>query len=228
MEVLQAVELWVNPTSAVSRRIEEGLEKIARSCAKKKQKVAEIERRVGRLLGQNSRATGLFEVRVTEGEGGEARLAWTKKEGWRQWATLSEGCYMLRSNIRDRTAQELWEAYIQLTEAENAFRIEKQDLKIRPIWHQKEERVQAHLLVCFLAYVLWKTLAQLCIRAGLGDEPRKVFDELAQLRLVDVVLPTRNGIEIRKRCISQPTEHQAILLDKLKLRLPRQLAMHKM
>jgi len=135
---------------------------------------------------------------------------------------------MLRSNIRDRTAQELWEAYIQLTEAENAFRIEKQDLKIRPIWHQKEERVQAHLLVCFLAYVLWKTLAQLCIRAGLGDEPRKVFDELAQLRLVDVVLPTRNGIEIRKRCISQPTEHQAILLDKLKLRLPRQLAMHKM
>jgi len=141
---------------------------------------------------------------------------------------LSEGCYMLRSNIRDRTAQELWEAYIQLTEAENAFRIEKQDLKIRPIWHQKEERVQAHLLVCFLAYVLWKTLAQLCIRAGLGDEPRKVFDELAQLRLVDVVLPTRNGIEIRKRCISQPTEHQAILLDKLKLRLPRQLAMHKM
>jgi len=145
-----------------------------------------------------------------------------------EWATLSEGCYMLRSNIRDRTAQELWEAYIQLTEAENAFRIEKQDLKIRPIWHQKEERVQAHLLVCFLAYVLWKTLAQLCIRAGLGDEPRKVFDELAQLRLVDVVLPTRNGIEIRKRCISQPTEHQAILLDKLKLRLPRQLAMHKM
>jgi len=145
-----------------------------------------------------------------------------------EWATLSEGCYMLRSNIRDRTAQELWEAYIQLTEAENAFRIEKQDLKIRPIWHQKEERVQAHLLVCFLAYVLWKTLAQLCIRAGLGDEPRKVFDELAQLRLVDVVLPTRNGIEIRKRCISQPIEHQAILLDKLKLRLPRQLAMHKM
>ena len=145
-----------------------------------------------------------------------------------EWATLSEGCYMLRSNIRDRTAQELWEAYIQLTEAENAFRIEKQDLKIRPIWHQKEERVQAHLLVCFLAYVLWKTLAQLCIRAGLGDEPRKVFDELAQLRLVDVVPPTRNGIEIRKRCISQPTEHQAILLDKLKLRLPRQLAMHKM
>ena len=64
------------------KRIEEGLEKIARSCVKKKQKVAEIERRVGRLLGQNSRATGLFEVRVTEGEGGEARLAWTKKEGW--------------------------------------------------------------------------------------------------------------------------------------------------
>ncbi len=210
------------------KRIEEGLEKIARSCAKKQQRVAVIERRLGRLLSQNSRSKGLFEVKVTEGEGGGARLEWTKKEGWRDWATLSEGCYMLRSNILDWTAQELWEAYIQLTEAENAFRLEKQDLRIRPIWHQKEKRVQAHLLVCFLAYVLWKTLAQLCQRAGLGDEPRKVFDEIAQIRLVDVILPTQQGVEIRKRCITQPTQHQSILLDKLKLHLPRQLSKHEM
>ncbi|NCO32743.1 MAG: hypothetical protein AUJ92_03660 [Armatimonadetes bacterium CG2_30_59_28] len=89
--------------------------------------------------------------------------------------------------------------------------------------------MQAHLLVCFLAYVLWKTLAQSRpVGTGLGDEPRKVFDEIAQIRLVDAILPTRQGIEIRKRCITQPTEHQAILLDKLKLHLPRQLSMHEM
>ncbi len=73
--------------------------------------------------------------------------------------------------------KELWRAYMQLTEAEAAFRIQKTDLQLRPIWHQKQERVEAHILVCFLAFVLWKTLAQLCQRAGLGNEPRKVFQE---------------------------------------------------
>ena len=90
---------------------------------------------------------------------------------------------MLRSNIRAWKPEELWKAYIQLTEAEDAFRIQKNDLKIRPIWHQKEERVLAHILVCFLAYVLWKALGGLCRQAGLGDEPRKVFHELSQIKL---------------------------------------------
>ena len=79
--------------------------------------------------------------------------------------------------------------------------------------------------MCFLAYVLWKTLMQLCQRAGLGDEPRKVFQELGDITLVDVVLPTRNGVTIRKRCISRPTEHQAILLQHLNLCLPNSLEM---
>ena len=83
---------------------------------------------------------------------------WTKREQLREWARLSEGCYVLRSNIRDWSAAELWKAYIQLTKAEEAFRIYKTDLGIRPVWHQKEERVRAHILVCFLAYVLWKAL----------------------------------------------------------------------
>ena len=93
----------------------------------------------------------------------------------------------------------MWKADIQLTEAEAAFRIQKSDLSIRPIWHQKEDRVLAHLLVCFLAYVLWKTLAGLCQTAGLGDGPRRVLEELKELRVLDVVLPTREGIDIRKR-----------------------------
>jgi len=88
--------------------------------------------------------------------------------------------------------------------------------------------VQAHILVCFLAYVLWKTLSQLCQRAGLGHEPRRVFEELAEIRVVDVVLPTRTGIEIRKRCIVRPTDHQAILLHHLGLHLPSRMEMTQM
>ena len=115
---------------------------------------------------------------------------------------------------------------MQLTQAEAAFRIHKSDLSLRPVWHQKKERVQAHILVCFLAYVLWKTLGQMCQAGGLGDEPRKVLDELCGIRSMDVVLPTRSGVELRRRLVSQPTEHQAILLAKLGLRLPQRLAFY--
>lgn len=204
-------------------RIEEGLKKIKTSCEKKKQSRVKIAERVGRLKGANSRAARLFDVKVTERDEGGAKLTWTKNESHRKWATLTDGCYVLRSNVRDWTHEELWQAYMQLTEAELAFRIQKSDLRIRPIWHQKEDRVLAHILVCFLAYVLWKTLAQLCRDAGLGDEPRRVFDELGELRMVDVILPTSEGIEIRRRCVNRPNEHQSIMLERLGLQLPRSL-----
>ena len=123
----------------------------------------------------------------------------------------------------DGSAEDLWKAYIQLTEAEAAFRIHKSDLKIRPVWHQKEDRVLAHILVCFLAYVLWKTLGQMVTAVGLGDEPRRVFDELGRISLVDVVLPTKKDVNIRRRCVRKPTDHQAILLSRLNLNLPRQI-----
>ena len=91
------------------------------------------------------------------------------------------------------------------------------------MWHQKEDRVLAHILVCFLAYVLWKTLHQMAKAGGLGDEPRRIFEELGKISLVDVVLPTRNGMEIRRRYVRRPTDHQAILLQRLGLALPRQI-----
>jgi len=205
------------------QRIEEGLVRMANGCEKRRYQPRVIERRVGKLLGKNSRAAGLFDVRVVKGPNG-ATVTWTKRDDWRDWSRLSEGCYMLRSNIRDWTPEELWKAYIQLTEAEDAFRIQKNDLKIRPIWHQKEERVLAHILVCFLAYVLWKSLEGLCRQAGLGDQPRKVFYELSQIKLTDVILPTRNGKEIRLRCVETPSKHQKILLQHLKLNLPQRFS----
>ena len=203
------------------QKIEERLVAMAARCKKQKRDPMKVEREIGRLLGQNTRAARLFEVTVGKNKEGHARIQWNKVKDTRDWAEISAGCYLLRTNVIDWTDEELWKAYIQLTEAEAAFRIHKSDLKIRPIWHQKQERVLAHIFVCFLAYVLWKTLGQICHQAGLGNEPRRILDELSDLRMMDVVLPTRSGIEIRKRCISKPTDHQQILLDSLGLRLPK-------
>jgi transposase len=202
------------------KRIEEGLHKIETACKKRKQNPLLIAQRVGRLLGNNTRAAGLFQVQVEADNNGMARLGWSRSERWRDWARLSDGCYLLRSNVTDWTPEQLWRAYMQLTEAENAFHIQKSDLEIRPVWHQKAERVQAHILVCFLAYVLWKTLEAQCRHAGLGDEPRQVFRELSEIALVDIAMPTRNGVTLRKRCIGQPNQHQLVLLQYLGLRLP--------
>ena len=210
------------------QKIEDRLKSMAARCEKQKRQPARVEREVGRLLGQNTRAARLFEVTVETAEDGQARVKWSKVADRRDWATLSAGCYVLRTNVRDWSDEELWKAYIQLTEAEAAFRIHKSDLSLRPIWHQKQERVMAHILVCFLSYVLWKTLGQLCQAAGLGNEPRRVLSELSEIRLVDVVLPTRDGLEIRTRCVSRPTDHQQILLDKLQLRLPSKIKQTQM
>jgi transposase len=205
------------------KRIEEGLAGLAKMAQTRSMTPVQLAQRVGRLLGQNTRAAGLFKTEVTADDQGNGTLKWEKIDAWRNWSDLSEGCYLLRSNVTDWTAADLWRAYMQLTEVENAFRIHKGDLSLRPIWHQKQKRVEAHVLVCFLAYVLWKTLGQMCRHAGLGDEPRKVLDEIGAVQTVDVVLPTRCGIEIRKRCVARPTEHQAILLHKLALNLPTAL-----
>jgi transposase len=205
------------------QRIEDGLVKMAAACAKRRHEVGPIERRVGRLLGQNTRAAGLFDVQIRAAQSGAAQITWKKIEKWRAWAQLSEGSYVLRTNLSGWSDEELWRAYIQLTDAETAFRIQKSDLSLRPVWHQKEDRVLAHILVCFLAYVLWKFLGQLCQQAGLGREPRRVLAELSELRAVDVVLPTKDGHEIRTRCVTQPDDHQRILLERLGLTLPGRL-----
>lgn len=205
------------------QRIEAGLKGLVAACEKRRLTAETVATRLGRLWAKNSRAARLYTTEIVPRPEGGVTLRWGQCKEWVDWAVLSEGCYMLRSNIRDWTPDELWKAYIQLTQAEAAFRIHKSDLVIRPVWHQKEERTKAHILVCFLAYVLWKTLGKLCSEAGLGDEPRRVFDELGKIAVVDVVLPTKQGHEIRRRCVTRPTEHQAILLRRLGLELPLQL-----
>jgi hypothetical protein len=125
--------------------------------------------------------------------------------------------------VADWPPEDLWRAYIQLTHAEAAFRIHKSDLDLRPVWHQRAGRVEAHLLVCFLAYVLWKTLERWQSQAGLGDSPRTLLDELRRIQSTDVVLPTTDGRELHLRCVVRPDKAQAALLDRLGLSLPERV-----
>ena len=159
----------------------------------------------------------------TEDHPSGLKLTWQKEPEWSEWARLSEGCYLLRSNIRNWSPQDLWQTYIQLVQAEAAFRIHKSDLSLRPIWHQKEERVRAHILVCFLGYVLWKMLEHWQAKAGLGNSPRTILEELSRIQSTDVVLPLQSGREIRLRCIVRPDAAQEALLGRLGLTLPTRL-----
>jgi transposase len=198
-------------------------------CENQNRDPLQVSREIGRLLGQNTRASHLFEINVLASKDKKfALIEWKRIQPATDWHELSDGCYLLRTNVSDWSDEDLWKAYIQLTEAEDAFRIQKSDLSIRPVWHQKEERVLAHIFVCFLSFVLWRTLGQQCQRAGLGDEPRRVLSELSEIRSIEVVLPTDSGHEIRTNCITRPSEHQKILLERLRLRLPSRIKTSQM
>ena len=209
-----------------SQRIEAALERLAARIARSKKRLdpAPLNRQIGRILQQNQRAAARFAI-VLELDSCPAGfcLRMTHNAAFDDWAALSEGAYLLRSNITDWSDQQLWKAYIQLTQAEAAFRIHKDQLKVRPIWHQREDRVQAHILVCFLAFVLWKSLEMWQQRAGLGNSPRTILEELARIQSHDVVLPTATHGQIRLRCVTQPDPAQAALLDRLGIVLPKRM-----
>lgn len=212
-----------------SKRIEEGLQSLARRIEKSQSALdrGKIERQIGRLLERNSRAGARYSIAVSEDGGAPAglKLKWSQRPEWDHWARLSEGTYILRSNIHDWTDEELWKIYIQLSEAEAAFRIHKSDLCIRPIWHHKQGRIKAHILICFLAYALWKTLQKWQSRAGLGDSPRTILTELSRIHSADIVLPLADGSkrELRLRCVVRPEREQQLILQHLGLSLPERL-----
>jgi transposase len=214
-------------------RMEVDLQKMQRSAADGRLKdIERAHRRLGRIQQRYWRASRAFDVKIAtiKKPTDKARLKVTFKRNkqWSDWAELSEGCYLLRTNLTDIDPKTLWKRYIQLTEAEWAFRIAKDELVIRPIWHQKANRVKAHILVCFLAYVLWKSLAQWMRRAGLGDAPRTLLKEFAKIKSGDVVLPARTSDRriaktVRLRCVTVPDQAQKVLLNRLGLNLPQRL-----
>jgi hypothetical protein len=148
-------------------------------------------------------------------------------EQWSRWAELSEGAYLLRSNLTDCSAEELWERYIQLTDAEEAFRTIKSGLRLRPIYHQTQWRVHAHILVSFMAYAMHKVMQRWMEGCGLGRGVRMVLQEVARLKCSDVILPTVNGREIHLQCVTVPDASTRALLGRLKLVIPQRLGSPK-
>lgn len=209
-----------------SLRIETALERLAARVAHSKRRLdpALVNRQIGRILQKNQRAAARFAIELaSDGCPAGFRLQVTCNASFDDWAALSEGAYLLRSNITDWNNEQLWKAYIQLTQAEAAFRIQKDQLNVRPIWHQRSDRLQAHILVCFLAFVLWKCLEMWQSRAGLGNSPCTVLEELARIQSHDVVLPTATHGLIRLRCVTQPEPAQAALLDRLGIIFPKRM-----
>lgn len=208
-------------------RIENGWGKLKGRLERAKKKVERgpVERQIGRLLGRNAHAAGAFEVEVEETSevASGLKVRWSRNARWAEWAKLTEGHYLLRTNLIGWSAPDLWRAYIQLTQAESAFRIQKSELRVRPIWHQGEKRVQAHILFSFLAYAMWKTLEQWMARSGLGNGPRTVLEDLARIKAMEVILPTTTGRSLRLRCVGSPDPGQQILLGRLGLEFPRRL-----
>ena len=198
-----------------------------------------MERRLGKMQARHSPVNDLFEVAVRETPEG-ARLVWEMKKEGKAWRELREGAYMLRTNLQGDSAEELWSKYMQLTEAEASFRALKSELSIRPLFHQKEPRVKAHVMVAFLGYALWVTLKHLLQRrttivprpsaSGVDNaqpfSPMKALALLSTLQSADIVLPTTDGREIRLRRITEPLAEQKSLLHQLGIHLPERLQSH--
>jgi transposase len=202
------------------QNMETGLAKMEASMAAGKlQDRQKAERRIGRLQERNSRAASLFTITVTETK--EKKLEMTVHKNEDRYRQLLEngGYYLLRTNWTETDPKTLWSTYIQLTEVEDAFRTAKHDLGMRPVYHQKKERTQAHILVCFLSLAMWRTLQQWMKASGLGTAPRKLLEEMREIKSLDVLLPTRDK-QVRLRVVSTAPKELKVLLQRMKILLP--------
>jgi len=223
-----------------STRMEEALQRLAKSIETGRLKDRnKMERRLGRIQARHPQVSDLYEVALRDTRDG-VRLQWSIKEDRQVWRGLREGAYMLRTNLQADSAEELWSRYMQLTEAETSFRALKSELSIRPLFHQLEPRVKAHVMVAFLGYALWVTLKHLLKRrdaiaplpiSGVTQvqplSARKALALLATLHSADIVLPTTDGREIRLRRITEPTAEQKLLLQQLNLTLPERFELNR-
>lgn len=215
-----------------SQRMEGALTRLAKTIATGRLKDRyKMERRLGRLQARHPRVNDLYDVKLSDTPEG-VRLSWAVKKDRQDWREQREGAYMLRTNLRAEKAEDLWSKYMQLTEAEASFRALKSELSIRPLFHQKEPRVKAHVMVAFLGYALWVTLkhrlaAQPNTPPNEADNSKGFYSPMTALALLstlqsaDIVLPTTDGHEIRLRRITEPTAEQKQLLDRLGITLPR-------
>ena len=224
-----------------SSRMEKALKQLEKTIATGRLKNRHLmERRLGKIQARHPSVNDLYEVSLRDTENG-VRLFWQMREDRRRWQESREGAYLLRSNLQAETPEELWSKYIQLTEAEASFRALKSELSIRPLFHQKERRVKAHVMVAFLGYALWVTLKHLLQRQSTlisnssgasvakaqPPTPMKALALLSKLHSADIVLPTTDGREIRLRRVTEPTVEQKSLLHLLGISLPERLSFNR-
>jgi transposase len=190
------------------------------------QDAEKVGRRIGRLLGRFPAAEQLIEVIVQrDAQQRACGLQITERTERTQWAAHAHGADLLRTNCVAKDPAQLWRWYMQLTQAEDAFRISKSDLHLRPVFHQKTARVEAHILVCFLSLALWRTLEQWMRGKQLGNCARQLVKEVATVRSLDVVLPVRDEAThethpLRLRVVARPDRAVAERLVRLGLELP--------
>jgi hypothetical protein len=196
---------------------------------------------VGRLKGRFPKVRSFVTITVTRTEPAQVHWAWDRDRF--RAALAADGAYLLRSNQGGWTAEEFWETYIQLTVVEHAFRVLKSELLLRPVWHHYSGRTQAHVMICVLAYALWKTLDHLAKRAGLKTAihkpdpsrptaspksramtPEVILRELAQLDIGDIELETTAGETLTLRRVARPKGEQKRILEALKLEVPERLS----
>jgi len=216
-----------------SNRMEDALSRLSKAITTGRLKDRnKMERRLGRIQANHPSVNDLYEVALHSTPEG-VRLFWEMKKDGKTWRELREGAYILRTNLQAETAEELWSKYMQLTEAEASFRALKSELSIRPLFHQLEPRVKAHVMVAFLGYALWVTLKHLLQekRMAISAEehtqpalsPARPLALLSTLHSADIVLPTTDGRELRLRRVTEPDTEQKKLLDLLGLTLPERL-----
>jgi transposase len=219
-----------------------GLKKLQRRIAmgrlKNRDKMLEA---LGRLKGQCPKARPLLDLAALPQK--PTTLTWHWKVAKIKKVLARDGAYVLRTNQPGWSSQELWETYMQLTVVEKAFRVLKSELLLRPVWHHYSGRTEAHVFICVLAYVLWKTLDHLLKKAGLQTPIRKpdptrphaspkarpmtpeaVLRELRKIQIGDIHLETTDGHQLALRRVARPDKEQSRILKALRLELPDRLS----
>jgi transposase len=206
------------------QRLDEQLQKIKKSIiAGRLKEDVQAAKRIGRWSGRYPKADRLIDAKLIKDSSGRlVDLKIERRMERAQWAEKANGCYLLRTNLIEEDPARLWKAYMQLSQAEKAFQLSKSDLGMRPVFHQEERRVQAHIFVCFLALAMYKSLELWMASKGLGNSPAKLLEEFREIRSMDIVMPVKDRNPVRLRVVAKPDDHIRVLLQRLGIKIPNQ------
>ena len=202
------------------RKYLQGLEKLRKNCRSRDR----LLERLGALKQQAGKSTKCVDLTIPPQAGRVTpdNFAYTFNKDTYKKTILRDGMYLLRTTLTEADPDVIWQRYVLLTQVEAAFKSLKSDLAVRPVYHQLEHRVEAHIFVAFLAYCLAVTLRQKLRFHAPGLTATEVFDKLGTIMMIDVRIPTADGRMLEMRRYSQPEIEHRIILDKLKMNLPKQ------